>query len=281
VALQVTALCVFVALIGATYQGVTTALERRQFPRPGRMVDIGDYQLHIVCAGAGSPVVVLEAPAAGLSAAWGRVQPALATRTRVCSYDRAGLGWSETQEDDFDPGRATEDLHRLLEGAGEAAPYVLVGQGLGSSLAQVFAGRFPQAVRGLVLVDAPSATGRGPSALLVEYPALTPWLARVGILRAMRVAPNLTEGLPPSERGALTSFLNRPDHLTRSARELRKWDETTASATTAPLSPDLAVVRVTTTRPARVGFLVHEDDAARVVDAVQRLLARERTSAAE
>jgi pimeloyl-ACP methyl ester carboxylesterase len=279
--LQLLAFCVFVALIGATYQGVTTALERRQFPRPGRMVDIGEYQLHIVCSGAGSPVVVLEAPAAGLSAAWGWVQPALATHTRVCSYDRAGLGWSETQEHDFDPGRATDDLHRLLENAGEEGPYVLVGQGLGSSLAQVFAGRFPQAVRGLVLVDAPSAAGRRPSAVLVEYPALTPWLARVGILRAMREAPNLTDGLPPWERGALASFLNRPDHLTRSARELRKWDEATDSATTAPLPPDLAVVRVTTTRPARVGFLVREDDAARVVEAVERLLTREPTAAAD
>src|SRR5688500_3837131 len=168
VAFQLLALVVFVALVGATYQGVTTALERREFGRPGRMVDIGDYQLHIVCSGAGSPVVVLEAPAAGVSAAWGWVQPALATRTRVCSYDRAGLGWSEAQEGDFDPGRAADDLRRLLDGAGEAGPYVLVGQGLGSSLAQVFAGRFPQVVRGLVLVDSPSAGGRGPSALLVE-----------------------------------------------------------------------------------------------------------------
>jgi pimeloyl-ACP methyl ester carboxylesterase len=281
VALRVVALFVFVALVGATYQGVTTALERRAFPRPGRMVDIGEHQLHIVCSGAGSPVVVLEAPAAGLSAAWGWVQPALAMRTRVCSYDRAGLGWSEAQEGDFDPARAAEDLRRLLDGAGEAGPYVLVGQGLGSSLAQVFAGRFPQVVRGLVLVDSPSTGGGDPSALLVRYPALTPWLARVGILRAMDVAPRLTEGLPPSQRGALASFLNRPDHLTRSARELRKWDEATASATTAPLPPGLAIERVSTAHPARVGFLVREDDATRVVAAIQRLLSREPVSAAE
>jgi pimeloyl-ACP methyl ester carboxylesterase len=280
-AFQVLTLVVFVALVGATYQGVTTALERREFGRPGRMVDIGDYQLHIVCSGAGSPVVVLEAPAAGVSAAWGWVQPALAARTRVCSYDRAGLGWSEAQEGDFDPGRSADDLRRLLDGAGEAGPYVLVGQGLGSSLAQVFAGRFPQAVRGLVLVDSPSAGGRGPSALLVEYPALTPWLARVGILRAMGVAPQLTDGLPPSERGALASFLNRPDHLTRSARELRKWDEAMASAITAPLPAGLVVERLTTARPARVGFLVREDDATRVVLAVLRVLAPGPAAAAE
>src|SRR5262245_44327267 len=63
-AVRVGALLVFVALAGTTYQGVTTAVERREFPRPGRMVDIGDYQLHIACSGKGAPVVVLEAPAA-------------------------------------------------------------------------------------------------------------------------------------------------------------------------------------------------------------------------
>jgi pimeloyl-ACP methyl ester carboxylesterase len=271
-ALRVVALLVFVALAGTTYQGVTTALERREFPRPGRMVDIGEYQLHIACSGAGPPVVVLEAPAAGLSSAWGWVQPALAGRTRVCSYDRAGLGWSEAQEGDFDPGRAADDLRRLLDGAAEPGPYVVVGQGLGASLSQVFAGRFPADVRGLALVDAPSPDSESSAALLVRYPALTPWLARVGILRVMGVALDLTRGLPAPAAGALASFLNRPDHLTRSARELRKWDEAMASAARAPLPPGLAVERVSTARPARVGFLVREDDATLVTAAVLRLI---------
>ena len=271
-AVRLGALVVFAALAGTTYQGVTTALERREFQRPGRMVDIGEYQLHIACSGAGAPVVVLEAPAAGLSSAWGWVQPALAGLTRVCSYDRAGLGWSEAQEGDFDPGRAADDLHRLLQGAGEAGPYVLVGQGLGASLAQVFAGRFPHDVRGLALVDAPSSDGGGPAALLVRYPALTPWLARVGLLRAMGVAADLTRGLPVPAAGALASFLNRPDHLTRSARELRKWDEAMASAARATLPAGLAVERLSTARPARVSFLIREDEATQVAGAVRRLI---------
>ena len=85
----------FATLAGATYQGAATAIERRKFPHPGRMIDIGGLQLHIYCTGNGAPTVVLEAPAAGMSAAWGWVQPAVAQTTRVCSYDRAGLGWSE------------------------------------------------------------------------------------------------------------------------------------------------------------------------------------------
>jgi hypothetical protein len=77
------AILVFIVLGGATYQGVATALERREFPRPGGLVNVGDHQLHIYCTGNGSPAVILEAPAAGLSAAWGSVQQRLATTTRV------------------------------------------------------------------------------------------------------------------------------------------------------------------------------------------------------
>ena len=83
-----------VVLIGATYQGVTTAIERRRFPFPGRLVDVGGHQLHLYCTGAGAPTVVLEAPAAGISAAWAWVQGSISQFTRVCSYERAGLGWS-------------------------------------------------------------------------------------------------------------------------------------------------------------------------------------------
>jgi hypothetical protein len=85
---------VFLLLAGATYQGAATALERRRYPHPGRLVDIGGHQLHLHCTGQGAPIVVLEAPATGMSAAWGWVQPDVAQLTRVCTYDRSGLGWS-------------------------------------------------------------------------------------------------------------------------------------------------------------------------------------------
>jgi hypothetical protein len=113
------AIAVLLALAGATYQGVTTSLERRRYPHPGRLVDVGGHQLQIHCTGRGAPIVVLEAPAAGLSESWARVQGALELLTRVCSYDRAGLGWSERGDGAFDPGRVPLELQALLAGAGE------------------------------------------------------------------------------------------------------------------------------------------------------------------
>ena len=107
----------FLVLAGATYQGVATALERRQFPHPGRLVDVGGHQLHLYCTGEGTPTVVLEAPAAGLSAAWGWIQPEIAETTRVCSYDRAGLGWSEAGDGPFEPAQVPVQLRALLEAA--------------------------------------------------------------------------------------------------------------------------------------------------------------------
>src|ERR1051325_6505970 len=135
--LRAAALVILVLLIGATYQGVTTALERRRFPHPGRMVRATDHQLHIYCTGKGSPTVVLEAPATGMSGAWGWVQQNLERLTRVCSYDRSGMGWSEWGPRPYDPARVPEELEALLTNSGERGPYVVVGHGLGAAFARI------------------------------------------------------------------------------------------------------------------------------------------------
>lgn len=267
--LRVVALAGFVALAGVTYQGLATALERRQFPRPGRMVDVGGHQLHIACDGRGVPIVVLDAPAAGLSAAWGRVQQEVAGITRVCSYDRAGLGWSESREQPFGPLLAIEELHRLLAGAKEKGPFVLVGQGMGAALAQGFAARFPAETAALVLVDTPAPDEDAGDVTLVRFPRLTPWLARVGILRGLHMHDRLADGLPEPSRGAMATFLTRPDHLTRSARELARWDDVVAAGAAAALPPQLPVQRLETSGgKGRVAFLTSEADAGRVNSAI-------------
>ena len=142
------------ATVGAVYQIVGMVLDRQQYPPPGQMVDIGGQRLHLYCLGTGNPTVILEAAAPGWSLYWSTVQPQLARTTRVCAYDRAGLGWSDRGPLPRTGQRMAKELHRLLERAGIAGPYVLVGHSLGGLVARLYQHDYPQEVVGMVLVDA-------------------------------------------------------------------------------------------------------------------------------
>ena len=270
--LTAAAVIIILILLGATYQGVATALERRQFPHPGRLIDVGGRQLHINCTGNSTPVVVLEAPAAGLSAAWGWVQPAVAGTTRVCSYDRAGLGWSELGDAEFAPSEVPQHLRTLLERAGESGPFVVVGQGLGAAFATMFAAQFGGDTAALILVDAPQAASGRDEGGRVRLVRVSPWLARAGILSVTRMLSERTEGLPAGSAGALETFLNRPDHLTQSARELARWDETVQAAVLTP-GAAIPVVRVTAAGDNRVTFLTDAETAERVAATIAETVA--------
>jgi hypothetical protein len=82
-------------LVGAIYESAAEAADVRAFPPPGQLVDVGGYRLHLNCSSAGSPTVVIDAGLSDWSTMWGFVQPDVAKTTRVCTYDRAGMGWSE------------------------------------------------------------------------------------------------------------------------------------------------------------------------------------------
>ena len=94
-------LLVLAVLVGTTYQWIATRRDLAASPPPGRLVDVGGHRLHIWCMGRGSPAVVLENGLGGSTPAWGHVQPHVAGFTQVCSYDHAGLGYS-------DPGPSPE-----------------------------------------------------------------------------------------------------------------------------------------------------------------------------
>lgn len=145
---------VLTATIGACYQIAGMLLDRQQYPPPGRMVDVGGHRLHVYCMGSGSPTVILEAAAPGWSTYWSTVQPEVARHTRVCAYDRAGLGWSERGPLPRTGQRMAKELHRLLERAGIPGPYVLVGHSLGGLLVRLYQHEHPQEIVGMILVDA-------------------------------------------------------------------------------------------------------------------------------
>ena len=119
---------------GAIYQAAATAIDRRIYSPPGQLVDVGGHQLHIHCIGAGSPTVILEFAFPGTSADWAWVQPQVASATRVCAYDRAGLGWSDLGPEPRDANQIAAELHTLLDRAGIRPPYILVGHSSAASL---------------------------------------------------------------------------------------------------------------------------------------------------
>jgi pimeloyl-ACP methyl ester carboxylesterase len=264
------AVVVFVLLAGATYQGVATAIERREFPRPGSLVNIGDHQLHIYCTGAGPPTVVLEAPAAGLTAAWTDVQSRLTPTARVCSYDRSGLGWSETGEETFDAARVPVELRTLLTRAGERGPFIVAGHGLGAAFARAYAARPDANAAALVLIDPPADEPGAQPGWIV--PA-SPWLARIGVLRAGRLLSSKADGLPSA---ALHAFLNRPDHLSRTAAELHGWNEAMTRAAGAQPAAGVQVFTVDAGTRDRIAFLTSPAAVDRVVDAIQGAIAATR-----
>jgi pimeloyl-ACP methyl ester carboxylesterase len=119
-------------------------------------VQVGGHAVYYDCTGTGSPTVVLDAGSPETSAAWRWVQPAIARVTRVCSYDRAGLGQSAPAPEGMPRSALTQarELHELLARAGVAGPYVVVGHSWGGLIAQVFAHTYPRVVAGAVLLDA-------------------------------------------------------------------------------------------------------------------------------
>lgn len=150
-----------VLLLGASgfiYENISEARDRRFHPMPGRRVEIvaggSSLYMHIDCNGQGSPTVVLDSGLGDSFISWQKVQPQIAKFTRVCSYDRAGLGYSDSSPQPRTSRSIAEELHALLQAGGISPPYVVVGHSMGGYDVRVFAGLYRNEVAGMVLVDA-------------------------------------------------------------------------------------------------------------------------------
>ncbi len=191
-------------LVGVISEQSAEAADAKAYPPPGKMVDVGGYRLHINCTGSGKPTVVVESGWGDSSAAWGWVQPEVARTTRICSYDRAGMGWSEASPQPRTAREYAKELHTLLANANETGPFVLVGHSMGGFTVLVYAHDYPDEVAGLVLVDAqalPKANAAAPKP--TPKPALNSlpsFLARVGLVRLLAGPLGSIKNLPEEDK---------------------------------------------------------------------------------
>lgn len=125
-----------------------------RYPPPGHLIRVNHHQLHIQRLGHDGPTVLFEAGQAGFSLDWMLVQPEVSRFAQTCSYDRAGLGWSETGPHPRTPQQIVVELHALLTAASVPKPYVLVAHSLGGRYVRLYTHQYPEDVMGLVLVDA-------------------------------------------------------------------------------------------------------------------------------
>jgi pimeloyl-ACP methyl ester carboxylesterase len=197
-------------LVGYIYEPIAEAADAKAYPPPGQMVDVGGYRLHIDCTGEGSPTVVIESGWGDMSASWGWVQPEVAKTTRICTYDRAGMGWSEASPEPRTAREYAKELHTLLAKANEPGPYVLVGHSMGGYTVRVYAHDYPEEVVGLVLVDpqnlsvsnvATPAPAPKPGGFSV--PAL---MARIGLARLLAGPLGSIQNLPEGDKQAYTAY---------------------------------------------------------------------------
>lgn len=168
-------------------------------PPPGEILEVHGHRMHIRCMGHGSPTIVLDSGWGNDSLVWGEVQPQLAASTQVCSYDRAGYGWSDPLPAPRDADHIASELHELLKKAQVTGPIILMGHSIAGLYIRDYATRYPEDVAGMIFIDASTP-------LQDENPAMNdggskgpqPWMLRaaliIGIPRWLGMCTRLPKG---------------------------------------------------------------------------------------
>ncbi len=236
VALGASILVLGLVAVGAIYQAVASAREAQMYKPVDQMIDVNGTEMRLDCRGTGSPTVVLEAGAESSSIYWWRIQDDVAKFTRVCSYDRAGYGWSEPVREQLFPQQVAGMLHDLLEKGGEQPPYLMVGHSFGGIYVRTFTAQYPGEVVGMVLVDSahenqaqkvPAEIAESPEfAQLRQAQSLNLQIyqiaAPIGLFRAFKLLDPAVASLKlaEAEKGAARAEMYHTDYFGAYAREV-------------------------------------------------------------
>ncbi len=220
-------------LAGWSYEQIAEKLDQRRYPPPGIMVNVGGHRLDLFCEGTGTPTVVMEMGSGEPAALFRPIQDKISELTQACTYDRAGIGWSEANlQLRTIPDRAAE-LYTLLTNASIPGPYILVAHSYGGLIVRRFFHDHPVDVRGLVLVDTaeenfvfrPDFLKAIDNAMAVRW--RDEFRARFGITRfrftLMRGQFGIRHDLFGDVRGEIIAFFSKPSFVRAITDEGRSY----------------------------------------------------------
>lgn len=242
--------------------GLALAAGRWDNPPRGSLIDVDGRKQRIVCEGqavVGVPTVVFESGIYSGSADWGYIQPLVAKGGRTCSYDRAGIGWSHPSTNSRDSASMARELHQLLEAAGEAGPYVLVGHSMAGLLTRAYLSQYPNDVTGLVLIDAvdPGAGAMGNARVWLKRAAgianLGANLAPFGVVKPLGLFYANGIGQSGTALSEKRKMFGAPSHMRASAREIEAVMENVEVAVAGDAYIPALPVATITAGPAREG----------------------------
>lgn len=145
--------CAVIVVAGATSNALSLKYYREMSGVPGKLYNVDNHSMHLYCTGQGSPTIVLDSGLGDDFTIWAKVQPELSKVTRVCSYDRAGFGWSQTRPGRRDADTISAQLHDLVSVAGVERPFILMGHSIAGLYLRSYAGHYLSDLAGLVFVD--------------------------------------------------------------------------------------------------------------------------------
>jgi pimeloyl-ACP methyl ester carboxylesterase len=258
------------ASVGAIYEVRSTARDLAATPAPGVLVDIGGYRLHLWCTGSGEPTVVLDTGLGGTSFDWGGVQPAVARFARVCSYDRAGMGYSDAGPGPRTAQQIANELKALQERGDVRQPAILVGASVAAWNVRLFASAHEDRVAGIVLVD-PRHEQQGPRLAAAGDRETPPWiewvtrlapvLGHLGIARVAGVGPGPSPSvLSPAVRGFAQATRFRAASLIAASSELGSAQESAEQVARSRrmLNVPLVIVSAGQRQSTRIGTVLEE-----------------------